>query len=807
MHRKVDWDDIATDLDFMNLDFPEYYITRWSSFERYERGVRFICENQNGTTFPVEIEVAAEDLLRVRTARESIQHRDAGELLLPDGLAAAQPAVFSVGEREDCLVITTGRVVATVFRFPWKLTVADRESGREFFSQAVNDLCFGMMFENPPLGFDTYDDGRCSARETIAIRPGEAFYGLGESFTSLNKANREVSVWCADAGGTSGPRSYKAMPFLTSTSGYGLFVNTTFPTLFRMGSDSAASYSFHSADEQLDYFIIYGPQFSHILKRYAQLTGFAPMPPKWSFGHWISRCMYMSQEEVLRVAQGMRERNLPCDVLSIDPYWMGDGPWCSLEWDREAFPDPEGMIAALKELDIRLSLWITPYIASNSAMYREGLERGYFLRDATGEPVHMNEGFGAAGQFLAGIDFTDPGQTAWWQQRLESLLRMGVAVFKTDFAEQCPVGAVAHDGRSGIELHNLYPLLFNKAAFETVKRVYGRGLTWGRSGYIGSQRYPVQWGGDSYASYPGLYGQVRGLLGYGLTGIPFCSHDIGGFDFEPEYFRTLNIDLRNFQAESLRESAPDTVIYCRWMQFGCFSSHARSHGKREHEPWEYGAEAEAIADKYLKLRYTLMPYIYSEAVRSTGTALPMVRPMVLDFQHDRSTWNIDTQYMFGSSFLVAPVLNPEGEAAVYLPEGEWVEYWGKVLEERSGWKDVQVPLATLPLWIRGGAIIPYMPDSDRIGTSRIRDLRLEIYCPGEEGALAVFDEIDNEPQQIADISYRTSEDGLEVTVQGFAGSVEIVVYGGNGPDDRRTGSIRCRADSSASLSFPDAGGE
>ena len=181
---------------------------------------------------------------------------------------------------------------------------------------------------------------------------------------------------------------------------------------------------------------------------------------------------------------------------------------------------------------------------------------------------------------------------------------MGVATFKTDFAEQSPIDAIYHDGRTGTEMHNIYPMLYNKTVFELTEAYFGRGLVWGRAGYTGSQRYPVQWGGDSYASFPQMTGQLRGLLGYGMSGVPFCSHDVGGFDYQP----------RAFDFGDLDDFPRDAEVYIRWLQFGVFSSHLRAHGKQPREPWEYGDEAAEIAMKYLKLRYRLLPYIYSEAV-------------------------------------------------------------------------------------------------------------------------------------------------------------------------------------------------
>ncbi|MGD8245475.1 MAG: glycoside hydrolase family 31 protein, partial [Anaerolineae bacterium] len=630
-----------------------------------------------------------------------------------------------------------------------------------FFAQRVNDRAYGDGYEVPPVGFDEDPDGRLTVWEAVAVAPGEAFYGLGEKFTPLDKWGQEHVSWAIDVGNVSSYRAYKNVPFLMSTAGYGLFVHSSYPILYRMGSESSISYSIHIDDAQLDYFLIYGPSFQHILKRYTDLTGRAPVPPKWSFGFWISRCGYRSRSEVETVVQEMRARDLPCDVISLDPWWMGDGPWTTFEWDREAFPEPEAMVHGLRENGVRTCLWIHPYVPRGSGAYAEALEGGYLVRKPDGSVSPPIESF--SGSALAAVDFTNPEARNWYQGKLRTLLDMGVSVFKSDFGEQAPVDALYWDGRSGLEMHNLYPLLYNKAVFELTEAYFGRGLTWARSGYAGSQRYPVQWGGDSYGTLDQMACQIRGLLSYGMSGVPFCSHDVGGFDYAPEAF----------DRETLEDQPQDPEVYVRWLQFGVFSSHVRAHGKQPQEPWTYGREAEDIARRYLKLRYRLLPYIYSEAVRSSRTGLPMVRPMVLAYPSDPNTRSLDLQYMFGESFLVAPIVTRTNRRQVYLPDGEWVDYWTKGRVPGGRWIEVEAELDTLPLWVRSGAIIPMGPDMAYVGEKPVDPLTLEIYYPSGNAELTVQDE------DQTNIVVRTSRlaDRLDIEVTGAERQLEIILYG------------------------------
>lgn len=795
MNTPVDWSSIARALDVFDIGIPENFLRRWTSYSATESGVLFQAETLGGHPVEFRADVIMPDVIRLRMNPDGIWYGPS-DILVSDQWPA--PA-FSLDEQDNALVLTTGRLRVQWSQFPWQMRVYDLDDAAvPFFSQRIDDRAYGPAYEVAPVGFDELPGGGLAVREAVAVTPGEAFFGFGEKFTSLNKWNQQVVSWAADSGNVTSHRSYKNVPFFMSSAGYGVFVHTSFPILYRMGTESSISYSFHIADSQLDYFLLRGPSFKRILKRYCDLTGYAPVPPKWSLGFWQSRAGYRSQAEVERVVDEMRAREFPCDVISIDPWWMGEAPWSTLAWDREAFPDPEAMLRRLRDQGVRTCLWITPYVPQDTPLYEEGRQAGYFLTDANGQISPVLEAF--AGGHLAAVDFTNPAAVTWFQRLLDRLLEMGVAVFKTDFGEQAPANAIYHDGRSGLEMHNLYPLLYNRAVFELTRQRFGRGLTWGRSAYAGSQRYPVQWGGDSYASLDQMSGQLRALLGYGLSGVPFCSHDVGGFDFAPAAFdqgQELNVGEHvSSVSTAILESYPlDPVVYVRWMQFGAFSSHVRAHGKAPHEPWAYGEQAEDIARRYLQLRYRLLPYIYSAAVQASRTGLPVVRPMVLEFQADPTTYHIDTQYMFGDSLLVAPVTSLANRVRVYLPAGSWVDYWTKELRAGGTWIEVEAPLDTLPLWVRAGSIIPLGPDMRHTGEKPLDPLTLEVYYPDSSGKLIVFDE--DQPDITVQYARRDGQFALEVA--GAPGAVEIVLYGVPGKSARLDGEpVAVREDGPAS---------
>jgi alpha-D-xyloside xylohydrolase len=294
---------------------------------------------------------------------------------------------------------------------------------------------------------------------------------------------------------------------------------------------------------------------------------------------------------------------------------------------------------------------------------------------------------------------------------------MGVDVFKSDFGEDIPADAVFHDGRTGATMHNLYPVLYNRAVFEVTQEEKGYGLVWGRSSFASSQKYPVVWSGDPASDFASLATTVRGGLAAGQSGLPFWSNDIGGY-----------------------RGKPPAELFARWAQFGLFCSHSRLHGDSPREPWHFGDEAVAVFRKYANLRYELFPYIYSAAWEASLKGLPVIRALPLAFPEDRGACGQDFEFMFGPSILVAPVIQAGGKVNVYLPEGTWFDYWTSRAYEGPRHHSLEVPLDILPIFVRGGAIIPRMSRQWRIPEEKIDPLIVEVWPRGSSSHLFYEDE-------------------------------------------------------------------
>jgi alpha-D-xyloside xylohydrolase len=288
------------------------------------------------------------------------------------------------------------------------------------------------------------------------------------------------------------------------------------------------------------------------------------------------------------------------------------------------------------------------------------------------------------------LDFTNPEAAQFWAASHDKLFADGIDVIKSDFGEQVEDDMVAANGDTGRRLHNVYPLLYNRCVYEATKRYnerHGRGapMVWGRDGFIGSQRYPVQWGGDPQSDWEGMAASIRGGLSYGLSGVPFHATDVGGF----------------YGAEQ-----PDAELYLRWTANAIFSSHFRYHGIGEREPWAFGEEAERIAKKLLAFRYRLIPYIAGAAQEARRTGLPLMRAMPLAFPADRAARGFETQYLFGDALLVAPILRPGGTVEVHFPGGEaWHDLATGERIEGGVTRVVARSLEELPAWGREGHVL------------------------------------------------------------------------------------------------------
>jgi alpha-D-xyloside xylohydrolase len=684
------------------------YVVRYQRHRRTKSGVRFYLLTKEDAELILDVTFVTAETLRIRAYPPGKEPPLTSPMLVERKRPATQVEVRS---QPGKVVMTTQAVELRVVRQPFHFGLFDRQERRLFVHQIADRSFLDLVAL--PLGYSKDEQGRIAFHEAFELEPDEHLFGLGQQYGALDKRGQRVVSWSREVGGTNTTNlTYHNTPFFWSSRGYGVFLHHSSRAVYELGFPSTVTGAFRVDDPYLDYFLIYGPEPKQVLARYGDLTGFAPLPPLWSFGIWMSRCMYVDRPQVEEVVETARALGIPLDVIHIDPRWLEarkrhQRDACDFEWDHAAFPDPEGFVRWLAERGVKLSLWENPYVWKDTDMYREGAEKGYFALGPDGAPMPSLENPPEIENVVT--DFTNPETVRWWKDKHRPYLRMGVALFKSDYGEGVPEEARFFDGRTGAQVHNIYPLLYNRAVFEVTQEERGdEAMVWGRSGYAGSQRYPVNWVGDTQCTWGGMAGALAGGLSLGMSGVPFWSHDIGGFT-NPDRFRR-----------------PPSDLYIRWAQWGLLSSHSRFHGIQEREPWYYGEEAVRIVREFARLRYRLLPYLWACAQEASRGLVPVVRPMYLEFPDDPVTPGLQLQYMLGPSLLVAPVFNSEGRCRPYLPAGRWWDFWTGETIEGPRHLDLTVPIERIPIYVRQDSIIPFAPEQEFVGQRPWDPLRLDI---------------------------------------------------------------------------------
>jgi alpha-D-xyloside xylohydrolase len=646
------------------------------------------------------------EFVNARTIRLRMATRDLAPPVEPSLMLAGDPprdTTWKVEEQAGAVTWRSASGSVTLVTDPFRIEIRDA-AGRVLTStQTLNDL----HSYSSPVPFSFVRRASDASRRTAAVfslSPGEKIFGGGESFTRLDKRGQKVILYIRDGLGAQTGRMYKPIPFTLSSRGYGMFVHTTAPVTLDIGHGYDHSLVSYSADDTIDLFFFLGDPKT-VLSEYTALTGRSPMPPLWSFGFWMSRITYKSEDEVRDVAKKLREHRIPADVIHIDTGWFEQDWRADYQFSKTRFRDPAGMLSDLKTDGFRVSLWQLPYFTPGNPLYRVAVENGYSV---------MNQGGRRPSEDVV-LDFSNPKAVTWYEGLVAGLLKLGVSAIKVDFGEDAPLDGVYASGRTGLFEHNLYPLRYNKVVAELTKKITGEWIIWARSAWAGSQRYPLHWGGDAETTDSGMLGTLRGGLSFGLAGFTFWSHDIGGF-----------------VQKTPRE------LYSRWLPFGALVSHTRAHGQAPKEPWHYDA---AFVDEYrraMELRYALMPYIYAQARQSSSLGHPMIRTLFFEFPDDPTSWLIEDQYLFGSDLLVAPLFESAAERRVYLPPGTWIDYQTGKSYNGSTWHTIKAGTIPIVLLVRGGAMIPHAAVAQHTGAIDWTKIELRVYGAGSAGATGLF---------------------------------------------------------------------
>jgi len=769
------------------------------SFTRTGNSVTLNCQDRS----QVQLTVLAADLIRVRASLgRALPQKDYSWAIARDQW---EPPRWNLSEAPDSILLATDEVEALVSRSPLLITFRHAQS-----HEVINADEQPMMYDARGALQGIMFDPQAGIFVAVAKKLGfdEHFYGLGEKAARLDKRRGSFVNWNSDTPGYTEGKDpiYQTIPFylgLERGAAYGIFFDNSYRSYFNFGNSSQERVWFGAEGGELNYYFFYGPSIKKILGRYADLTGHMPLPPLWSLGNQQSRWSYYPDKMVEQVAREYRQRDLPLDVIHLDIDYM-EG-YRVFTWNKNRFPNPRELAQNLGKQGIKLVTIVDPgvkYQPSNSNgtiastgppelgpqdrsyyVFEQGKEKGYFQRRKNGE-LFIPKVWPGESVF---VDFSLPEARRWWGDLHRAYLDYGVAGIWNDMNE--PSDFVDQSGKNQSDVvsydegeksthaknRNIFALLEARATYEGLARLQPerRPYVITRAAYAGIQRYSTMWTGDTNSTWESLALNIPMFTTIGLSGQPFVGSDVGGFVGRGNG----ELLVRSYQISFL---AP----FCR--------NHKEINGY-DQEPWRFGRYYEAIIRKYLKLRYELLPFLYTTLEEAHRTGVPVFRPLVLNYQEDANTYNLDDQFMLGNELLVAPVLRPGAtERLVYLPKGLWYDYWTNRKYEGETTIRVEAPLETVPMFVRGGVIIPKAPARNYVGEKAVDLITFNIYPDAKGTASTMLYEDDGiSPAYTEGVLRRTtisatpSATGYSVTVAELKGSYkpgsrkfEFVVKGG-----------------------------
>lgn len=535
-----------------------------------------------------------------------------------------------------------------------------------------------------------------------SLSPDEQFYGLGDKPAFLNKRGYDYDNWNVDFGhvhNESVKCIYKSIPVmygLKDNHPYGLFFDNTYKSHFDLGKESENYYYYSATAGNVDYYVLGGHTLKDVVANYTYLTGVTPLPQKWVLGYQQSRWGYStSDKRVESIADGFAKYHLPIDVIHLDIDYMHG--YRDFTWDTTKYQDPKKFVAEMRQRGIHLMPILDAGVKKDPDgydIYEEGVKKGYFVEKPDGT-VFVGRVWPGDAVFP---DFGRPEVRRWWAKHIKFFADMGACGVWNDMDEpasfdgELPKDLIMSDGdkkSTHAKMHNVFGHLQAQAAYEGMKDATGkRPYVITRAAYAGTQKYSTVWTGDNQSIWSHLQLAIPQLTSLGMSGFAIAGTDIGGFQ---------------------KDTTPELLT--RWLEASLFVPLFRNHsemGTRYQEPWAFDRQTLDIYRDYLNLRYRFIPYLYDHLRHETESGLPVMRPLVLNYDQDPAVRQINDEYMVGTSILVAPIVNQGStQRLVYLPAGKWLDFWNNA--EYSGQQTIMVnaPIDKLPLFIKKDTILPW----------------------------------------------------------------------------------------------------
>jgi alpha-glucosidase len=746
-----------------------------NGFTKINDGLLFNCADNS----QVRLYVLAPDLIRIRASfRKPLPERDHSWAIEKTVWNAPR---LNLNESADAVTLSTDELEISVRRRPFLIEFRDAKT-----HEVINA-------DERPMLYDLKSDA-VGATKRLGFE--EHFFGLGEKAARLDKRRGRFQMWNSDTPSYKEDTDpiYQSIPFYIgwqNGAAYGIFFDNSYRTNFDFGKETQEYAAFTAEGGEMNYYFFQGPSIKKILARYADLTGHMPLPPVWALGHQQSRWSYYPDKVAEEVVRRYREEDLPLDVLHLDIDFMS--AYRVFTWDRERFPDPQGFVEKLKRQGVKTVVIVDPGVkyqpptAASEAtsnpelqkqeqsyyVFNQGLQKNFFMMGRDNKPY--------VGKVWPGdsvyVDYTLPEARKWWGDLHRAYTDHGVAGIwndmnePSDFVDQTgnamiKAGVAFYDEgqhSSFLKNRNVFALLEARATYEGLQRLQPdkRPYVITRAGYAGIQRYSTMWTGDTDSTWDALALSIPMFATLGLSGQPFVGGDIGGF-------------IKRGNGELLT----------RWYQMAFLAPFCRNHKNRsefDQEPWRFGKTYEDIIRKYLKLRYRMMPFLYSTLEEAHRTGVPVFRPLLLNYQNDYNTLNLDDEFMIGTELLLAPILKPDVTSRlVYLPEGVWYDYWtGKQFGGQQMIR-ADAPLETVPMYVRAGSIIALMPEMNYIGEKPLDPITFEIYPNANKkaapAAFTLYEDDGSSPQYQQGTFLRTT---LSVSASNQTLQINLAAPAGN----------------------------
>jgi alpha-glucosidase len=703
------------------------------SLRKTDKSVTLHCNDNS----QVQLTILAPDLVRVRASfTKPIPAKDHSWAIAKDGWSTPR---WTVTESQTAITIITDELEVTIQRSPLLISFRDART-HQLLNADERPMSYDAKGSLTGIMFDPKAGPFVAASKKLGF--DEHFYGLGEKASRLDKRRSSFTNWNSDTPGYMEGRDpiYQTIPFYIGLQygiAYGIFFDNSYRSYFDFGKSSQQRAWYGAEGGEMNYYFFHGPSIKKILGRYADLTGHMPLPPLWALGNQQSRWSYYPDTMVEEVVNEYRKRDLPLDVVHLDIDYMQG--YRVFTFDKDRFPDPKALTDKLAGQGVKVVTIVDPGVkhpTDKNERYHafdQGLEKNYFQRRRNGD-LFVPRVWPGESVF---VDYTVPEARRWWGDLHRVYTDNGIAGIWNDMNE--PSDFVDQTGKNQLDVvsydegeksthaknRNTFALLMSRATYEGLERLRPdrRPYVITRAAYAGIQRYATMWTGDTNSTWEALGLNIPMFTSLGLSGEPFVGSDVGGFIGRGNG----ELLVRSYQVSFL---AP----FCR--------NHKVIDGY-DQEPWRFGKYYEDIIRKYLKLRYALMPYLYTTLEEAHRTGVPPFRPLLLNYQDDPSTYNLDDQFMVGNDLLVAPIMKPDvTRRLIYLPAGSWYDYWTNKKYAGGTMISVDAPLDVVPMFVRAGAMMPVWPSLNYIGEKPIDAVTFNIYPDDSGSALATLYEDD-----------------------------------------------------------------